>query len=61
MIDVRPDTSNPPETTERRDLMKLPPSERRRRLQSDALRARKDYVEDREWATLLGGDLLPDG
>jgi hypothetical protein len=40
--------------------MKLPLSERNRRLQSDALRAREDYVEDREWATLLGGDLLPD-
>jgi hypothetical protein len=60
MIGVRPDAAHSPETTERRDLMKLPPSERSRRLRSDALRAREDYVEDREWATLLGGDLLPD-
>jgi len=60
MIGVRPDTTHPPETTERRDLMKRPPSERIRRLRSDALRAREDYVEDREWAALLGGDLLAD-
>jgi transcriptional regulator with XRE-family HTH domain len=60
MIGIRPDTPRPPETTERRDLMKLPLSERNRRLKSDALRASEDYVEDREWATLLGGDLLPD-
>jgi transcriptional regulator with XRE-family HTH domain len=60
MIGIRPHTPRPPEATERRDLMKLPLSERNRRLQSDALRAREDYVEDREWATLLGGDLLPD-
>jgi hypothetical protein len=60
MIGVRPDTAHPPETNERRDLMKRPPSERIRRLRSDALRAREDYVEDREWAALLGGDLLTD-
>lgn len=60
MIGVRPDTSHSPDATERRDLMKLPPGERSRRLRSDALRASEDYVEDREWATLLGGDLLPD-
>jgi len=61
MIGVRPEGPHPPETTDRRDLMKLPPSERNHRLRSDALRARDDYVEDQEWATLLGGDLLPDG
>jgi transcriptional regulator with XRE-family HTH domain len=61
MIGVRDEGAHPTETTDRRDLMKLPLRERNRRLESDALRARDDYFEDREWATLLGGDLLPDG
>jgi len=49
------------EPTERRDLLQLPLTERRRLLKRDAERARKHYFEDDEWLSLLGGDLLPDG
>lgn len=48
------------ESTARRDLLKLPLAERRRLLTIDAQRARKHYIEDDEWISLLGGDLLPD-
>jgi len=49
------------EPTGRRDLMQPPFAERRRILQRDAERARNHYLEDDEWLSLLGGDLLPDG
>jgi hypothetical protein len=48
------------ESTARRDLLKLPPAERSRLLAIEAQRARKHYLEDNEWISLLGGDLLPD-
>ena len=48
------------ESTARRDLLKLPPAERSRLLAIEAQRARKHYLEDDEWISLLGGDLLPD-
>ncbi len=47
-------------STARRDLLKLPPAERRRLLTIEAQRARNHYLEDDEWISLLGGDLLPD-
>ena len=46
--------------SERRDLMKLPLAERKRRLSIDAERAKNQYLQDDEWITLLAGDLLPD-
>jgi transcriptional regulator with XRE-family HTH domain len=51
--------SNRGEPTARRDLMKLPMSERKRLLAADAERARAHYLHDQEWMGLLGGDLLP--
>jgi Zn-dependent peptidase ImmA (M78 family)/transcriptional regulator with XRE-family HTH domain len=48
------------EATARRDLLKLPPAERNRLLTIEAQRARDHYLEDDEWISLLGGDLLPD-
>ncbi len=48
------------EPTSRRDLLKLPPAERSRLLTIEAQRARDHYLEDDEWMSLLGGDLLPD-
>jgi Zn-dependent peptidase ImmA (M78 family) len=48
------------ESTARRDLLKLPPAERSRLLTIEAQRARKHYLDDDEWISLLGGDLLPD-
>ncbi|NOZ79300.1 MAG: helix-turn-helix domain-containing protein [Acidobacteria bacterium] len=48
------------EPSNRRDLMKLPMAERKRLLTLDAERARDQYLDDGEWISLLGGDLLPD-
>jgi len=48
------------EPTARRDFLKLPPAERSRLLTIEAQRARNHYLEDDEWVSLLGGDLLPD-
>ncbi|MFV2072529.1 MAG: helix-turn-helix domain-containing protein [Thermoanaerobaculales bacterium] len=48
------------EPTARKDLMKLPMAERKRLLTVDAERARSHYLQDDEWISLLGGDLLPD-
>jgi Zn-dependent peptidase ImmA (M78 family)/DNA-binding XRE family transcriptional regulator len=48
------------ESTARRDLLKLPPAERGRLLTIEAQHARNHYLEDDEWISLLGGDLLPD-
>jgi hypothetical protein len=61
ILGLRAEGTQPTEATDRRDLMKLPMRERKRCLKADAARARDDYIEDREWVTLLGGDLLPDG
>ncbi len=60
IIGVKTERSQHAELTDRRNLMKLPMDERKRRLRADALRARNDYLQDKEWMTLLGGDLLPD-
>ena len=49
------------ESTARRDLLKLPPAERNRLLTIEAQRARNHYLEDDEWISLVGGDLIPDG
>ena len=43
-----------------RHLMKLPLPERWQRLRIDAERAKNHYLQDDEWTTLLGADLLPD-
>jgi len=48
------------EPTARRDFLKLPPAERSRLLTIEAQHARNHYLEDDEWISLLGGDLLPD-
>ncbi len=48
------------EPAARRDLMILPMAERKRLLTVDAERARNHYLQDDEWISLLGGDLLPD-
>ena len=48
------------ESTARRDLLKLPSAERSRLLTIEAQRAIDHYLEDDEWISLLGGDLLPD-
>ena len=38
----------------------LPQAERSRLLTIEGQRARDHYLEDDEWISLLGGDLLPD-
>jgi Zn-dependent peptidase ImmA (M78 family)/transcriptional regulator with XRE-family HTH domain len=48
------------EPTGRQDLMKLPTAEKKRLLAIDAERARSHYLQDGEWISLLGADLLPD-
>ena len=60
ILGFRTGESKKDEPTERRDLMKLPMAERKRLLTLDAERARGHYLQDDEWISLLGGDLLPD-
>jgi hypothetical protein len=60
MLGARTEGVPLPEVTDRRATMRLPTPERARRLRADAARARSDYLEDQEWKSLLGGDLLPD-
>lgn len=60
MLGERTEGAPRPETADRRATMRLPMRERARRLRTDAARARADYVENQEWISLLGGDLLPD-
>lgn len=49
------------ESSNRRDLMKLPMAERKRLLKLDAHRAREQYLEDEEWMLLLAGEPPSDG
>jgi Zn-dependent peptidase ImmA (M78 family) len=60
IMGVRFEESVKDEPTARRDMLTLPLAERKRLMTIDAQRARDHYLQDDDWMSILGGDLLPD-